>query len=140
MLERIQIPKAVTKGPEGITRTVHGFADASERAYAAVVYLKSENEGQSDISLISAKSRVAPVKQVTLPRLELCAAMLLAQLVQHTVKVLNLQDAPMYLWTDSMVALGWIQGHPVKWKTYVANRVAEIQRLVPEAHWNHLPG
>ncbi|KMQ87803.1 hypothetical protein RF55_12827 [Lasius niger] len=38
-----------------------------------------------------------------------------------------------------MVTLGWIQGHPSKWKTYVANRVAEIQRLVPEAHWNHLP-
>ncbi|KMQ84706.1 integrase core domain protein, partial [Lasius niger] len=66
--------------------------------------------------------------------------MLLAQLVQHAASVLGLEETPVYLWTDSMVTLGWIQGHPSKWKTYVANRVAEIQRLVPEAHWNHLPG
>ncbi|KMQ85843.1 integrase core domain protein [Lasius niger] len=141
LLADLKIPRALAKGSASSLRTLHGFADASERAYAAVIYLKSREEDQDPvITLIAAKSKVAPVKQVTLPRLELCAAMLLARLVSHSVKVLNLHELPAYLWTDSMMTLGWIQGHPSRWKTYVANRVAEIQRLAPEARWNHLPG
>lgn len=80
---------------------LHGFADASERANAAVLYLQSEGgDGQPVISLITAKSKVAPIKQIALPRLELCAAMLLARVVNHTVAVLSLQTVPVYLWTD----------------------------------------
>ncbi|GFW08076.1 uncharacterized protein TNCV_2978442 [Trichonephila clavipes] len=56
---------------------LHGFCDASTKAYAAVVYLKSKQE----IHLVSAKTRVAPIKQLTIPRLELCGALLLAELI-----------------------------------------------------------
>lgn len=122
LLEEIRIPRPLTKRSSSELRAMHGFADASE-AYAAVVYLKPEDEdGQPAVTLITAKSKVAPIKQVSLPRLELCAALLLARLVHHTMETLELRDLPAYLWTDSMVTLGWIQGHPSRWKTYVANR------------------
>lgn len=138
-LEEIRIPRFVQLN--GGNLEVHGFSDASERAYAAVVYARTvEPDGVSRVRLLSAKTRVAPLKQVTLPRLELCAATLLVRLVAHVRLTLDLSYAPVYLWSDSSVALGWIRGHPSKWKTYVANRVAEIQTTLPEAQWNHLPG
>lgn len=131
LLTKIRVPRAIAKSSSCGLRTLHGFSDASERALSAVLYLKTEEGYESRVSLLTAKSRVAPVKQVTLSRLELCGALLLARLVNHAVKILELQGIPTYLWTDSTVTLGWIRGHPSKWKTYVANRVAEIQRLVP---------
>ncbi|KMQ82760.1 integrase core domain protein [Lasius niger] len=88
----------------------------------------------------SSEIQVAPVKQVSLPRLELCAATLLSALVSHTQAIIELPIANVHLWSDSTVTLSWIQGHPSRWKTYVANRVAEIQRCTPEARWHHTPG
>ncbi|XP_025264482.1 uncharacterized protein LOC105257606 [Camponotus floridanus] len=52
----------------------------------------------------------------------------------------NPLTAPLHLWTDSTVALGWIRGHPSRWQTYVTNRVSEIQRTTPQAAWHHVPG
>ncbi|XP_076660003.1 uncharacterized protein LOC143363277 [Halictus rubicundus] len=122
-LQTVSVPRWLgIRGPHQALE-IHGFADASERAYAAVVYSRTVNEeGAATVSLIIAKSRVAPLKRVSLPRLELCAAFLLARLVQHVSKVLDLQDADLHLWSDSSVALSWIQGHPSRWPTYVASR------------------
>ncbi|XP_036140869.1 uncharacterized protein LOC118644969 [Monomorium pharaonis] len=119
---------------------LHGFADASERAYASVVYLRSPEEGSWRVTLLAAKTKVAPIKPVTLPRLELCAAALLARLISQQRRALGLERAPLHCWSDSTVTLGWIQGHPSRWKTYVANRVAEIQTTAPDALWHHIPG
>ncbi|XP_029162606.1 uncharacterized protein LOC114934126 [Nylanderia fulva] len=119
---------------------IHGFADASERAYAAVLYLRTNTNGSSRVTLLAAKTKVAPLKQVSLPRLELSAACLLARLVAHVVPLIGAEKAPLHLWSDSTVTLGWIRGHPSSWVTYVANRVSEIQTLTPGAHWHHVPG
>ena len=119
---------------------VHGFADASERAYAAVLYLRIKDKDSWQTILLTAKTKVAPIKQVTLPRLELCAAALLARLAIHVRTTLGFEKTPLHCWTDSTVALGWIRGHPTRWKTYVANRVAEIQITAPDALWHHIPG
>jgi len=68
VLENIRISRALLKGPSVDHRAIHGFADASERAYAAVLYLQSKDqEGRAVTSLITAKSKVAPIKQITLP-------------------------------------------------------------------------
>ncbi|XP_076301650.1 uncharacterized protein LOC143219633 [Lasioglossum baleicum] len=138
-LQDIRIPRWLGTRALNQHLEIHGFADASERAYAAVVYSRTINSaGVPTVSLIVAKSRVAPLKRVSLPRLELCAAFLLAKLVGHVTTVLDWQGVNIHLWSDSSVALSWIQGHPSRWPTYVANRVAKIQRMLPTAKWRHV--
>ncbi len=69
---------------------LHGFSDASERAYAGVVYLRmSESEGRVHVALVMLKTKVAPIKQITIPRLELCGAHLLAQMLHRVKEVLH---------------------------------------------------
>ncbi|XP_025270370.1 uncharacterized protein LOC112639710 [Camponotus floridanus] len=137
----IRIPRWLKSEPTDSNPEIHGFADASEKAFAAVVYLLTRDKNnQVQVSLLSAKTKVAPLKQVSLPRLELCAATLLTRLVAHIRLALDALATPTHLWTDSTVVLGWIRGHPASWKTYVANRVSEIQTTLPDVAWHHTPG
>ncbi|GFV09458.1 integrase catalytic domain-containing protein [Trichonephila clavipes] len=119
---------------------IHGFADASERCYGAAVYCKSKNlKSETLVRLITSKSRVAPIKSLTIPRLELCAAVLLAKLVKRVVAALQLETAELYLWSDSMIVLEWLRKEPMDLKTFVQNRVAKIQELYPNQLWRHVP-
>ncbi|XP_011696421.1 PREDICTED: uncharacterized protein LOC105455072 [Wasmannia auropunctata] len=119
---------------------LHGFSDASTDALAACVYLKvCDGEDNFKVNLVAAKTRVAPLKPMTVPRLELSAAVLLARLISRIRDVLKLHHAPLFLWTDSTVALTWIKGPPSRWKDFVRNRVAQIQDLVPSGSWQHNP-
>ncbi|GFX21605.1 uncharacterized protein TNCV_1400191 [Trichonephila clavipes] len=119
---------------------IHGFADASERCYGAAVYCKSKNlKSETLVWLITSKSRVAPIKSLTIPRLELCAAVLLAKLVKRVVAALQLETAELYLWSDSMIVLAWLRKEPMDLKTFVQNRVAKIQELYPNQLWRHVP-
>lgn len=136
----LRISRWLGSGDDDTALELHGFADASERGYAAAVYLRVSLNRTTTVHLLTAKSKVAPIKPVSLPRLELCAAALLATLSHSVRTVLNLLSAPVYLWSDSTVTLHWIQGHASRWKTYVANRVSHIQQLLPEAQWRHIPG
>jgi hypothetical protein len=79
------------------------------------------------------------LKQLTIPRLELCAAILLAKLYKKATCALNMTINESYLWTDSSILLTWIQGPPSKWKTFVGNRVATIQEETTSATWRHVP-
>lgn len=111
LLERIRVPRWIGQHTSTTQLEVHGFADASETAYAAVVYLRVERDTSWDTALLAAKTKVAPVKPVSLPCLELCAATLLVRLASRLQTTLNLSRAPLHLWSDSTVALGWIRGH-----------------------------
>ncbi|KAJ0182865.1 hypothetical protein K1T71_002234 [Dendrolimus kikuchii] len=111
----------------GDTLELHGFSDASNQAYAAVVYIRVVNQ-QDDVysRLVTAKTKVAPIKQVSIPRLELCGAVLVSKLLCEVAEVLNIDKTKIYARTDSTVVLAWLSKHPSNWKTFVANRVSEI--------------
>ncbi|GFT27015.1 integrase catalytic domain-containing protein [Trichonephila clavipes] len=137
-VNNFKIPRCILL-PATIRIEIHGFSDASERAYASVVYIKCFNEsGQSQTRLLCSKSRVAPLKTLTIPRLELSAALLLSRLVKKVVPILQLPIHKIWMWTDSTIALAWIKTEPHKLKTFVSNRVAEIQALSKDYHWKHV--
>lgn len=117
----------------------HIFTDASERAYGACLYIRSINEqGDVDVRLLIAKSRVAPIKPVTIPRLELCAAVVGARLYQKVANSLRITPSSVVFWTDSMIVLGWLKMLPIKLNTFVRNRVAEVLELSGTSTWRHV--
>ena len=125
-----------------VSATLCGFCDASIKAYAAVVYLVLKTETGSSVQFVAAKTRVAPLKGQTIPRLELLSALLLPRLIvsthsslQHCIPSLNIK-----CFTDSQVALYWILGSDKEWKPFVQNRVTEIRRNVHSKCWHHCPG
>nr|XP_026492511.1 uncharacterized protein LOC113398129 [Vanessa tameamea]XP_026492512.1 uncharacterized protein LOC113398130 [Vanessa tameamea] len=119
---------------------LHAFADASQAAYAAAVYMKSKDEiSNVSVHLITAKTRVAPVeKEISIPRLELCAALLAAQLMFEVSQVLNIPKERLRAWSDSTIVLAWITGEPSRWTTFVSNRVSELLTILNRDQWNHV--
>lgn len=137
--DKIKIDRWIGLTQTARSHSLHGFADASERAFAAVVYMRTEHEnGNIQINLIAAKSKVAPLQKTTLPRLELCGALLLARLIAKISQALELENIPTHAYSDSMIAIEWINAIPIKWQTFVANRVSEIQELLPATKWKHV--
>ncbi|GFR71744.1 Gypsy retrotransposon integrase-like protein 1 [Elysia marginata] len=117
------------------------YADASEKAYGACIYLKTTKDNNSEVILLMSRVKVAPLKKITLPRLELLAALLGARLLKFTKTALNLDGNIHYsCWTDSQIVLSWIKSDPIKWKQFVSNRVSEIQELTSPECWQHCPG
>ncbi|GFX57456.1 DUF1758 domain-containing protein [Trichonephila clavipes] len=104
-VNNFKIPRCILL-PATVRIEIHGFSDVSEHAYAAVVYIKCFNEsGQSQNSLLCSKSRVTPLKTLTIPRSELSAALLLSRLIKKVVPILQLPIHKIWMWTDSMIAL-----------------------------------
>ncbi|XP_018360091.1 PREDICTED: uncharacterized protein LOC108759240 [Trachymyrmex cornetzi] len=114
---------------------------ALNQALAAVVYACSITcDGHVGTQLICAKSKMAPLKLITIPILELAEGTLLVKLVTHILKSLNHQSIPIHLWTDSSIAHTWIANHSSRWKDFVHNRVCYIQESLPQAKWGLVPG
>jgi len=109
-LQHISISRDITGGCGycGSRLELHTFCDASKDAYAAVVYLRAIGaDGTVSVQLLMAKSRLAPLKKPTIPRMELLASVIGARLTSFVRKTLNLSDFPSLLWSDSTTALAW---------------------------------
>ncbi|UYV66025.1 hypothetical protein LAZ67_3006222 [Cordylochernes scorpioides] len=106
---------------------LHGFSDASEDAYAAAVYIRIIGSDGIRAELVAAKTRLAPVRPISIPRLELCAAVLLTCLITHILTVVRLDLGTIVCWTDATIVLAWVKTIARTLPTFVGNRVSKIQ-------------
>ncbi|XP_039760428.1 uncharacterized protein LOC120634101 [Pararge aegeria] len=139
-LSQLRIPRKITC--ENVrSYELHGFADSSETAYGAVIFLRvTDAKGQVRVFLVCSKARVVPLKRISLPRLELCAAVLLSDLylfVRDSYLSRISFDAT-YFWSDSTVVLSWLRSPATRWATFVANRVSHIQSITTIECWHHI--
>lgn len=141
-LKDLTIPRYLFSSKEISRIDLHGFSDASTLAYGAVVYLRVQySDNTFSCTLVTAKSRVAPLKKViTVPRLELCAMLLLSNLVKKVSHIFEnkIDFCSVNLWTDSTIALCWVGSHSSRWTTFVSNRVSQIQVLTEKFQWRHI--
>ncbi|XP_055906234.1 uncharacterized protein LOC129941590 isoform X1 [Eupeodes corollae] len=144
-LNEIGIPRHLSTSREGSTQ-VHVFADASQHAFGAVAYARTvQCDGQITVRFICSKNRVAPLKndgqnELTIPKLELTAALVAARLHAYLKENLRITISDTFLWSDSQIVLYWIMGSNKRWKPYVENRVKEIKALSKLSSWRHCPG
>jgi len=139
-LRLVNIPRFIgTK--RNIQCTLCGYCDASILGYAAVVYLRLiDSSGHPSVSLLGAKTKMAPLKASTIPRLELCAALLLARWMSRlrTTLSLKLQITDIYGWTDSTTVLNWLNVPHESFKIFVSNRIFKIKSLLPDCQWKYI--
>jgi hypothetical protein len=137
-LNEIETPRNIIKSSP-VQAQLHGFGDALQIAYGAAVYLRTtDHSGNHQVHLICAKSRVAPLRAVTLLRLGLCAALILSRLFNTVLRTINVKIDQQFLWTDSTVVLAWINSTSSNLQTFVGNRVSEIQTLTDAKDWYHV--
>lgn len=139
-LQQLRIKRCVALRRD-VRVTLCGFCDASERGYAAVVYLRVEEPpGCISVSLLGTKTKLAPINTLTIPRLELCAAVLLARWMSriHSTLRVSVDITQMYAWSDSAIVLSWLSVRHETFKIFVSNRIHQIHTLLPGCHWNHV--
>ena len=136
----ITIPRCYFEKEPSKDVCLHVFCDASMTAYGAVAYLRSTYEnGTPTCRLVMAKSKVAPLATRTLPQLELCAAVLLTQVVENVRKAIKIPIDKVTAWGDSTVVLCWLTKSTCDYETFVANRLTTVTSCVPASHWHHVP-
>lgn len=140
-LDEQELPRCLT--PTGATGCpmICIFADASKDAFGACAYLRWQvEEGRYEVRFLAAKSRVAPLKELTIPRLELQAEVLASRLYQTFQEECRIEFEKTILFTDSMIVYCWIKSIQRSFKPFVSARVSEIQSKTDSSQWRHIPG
>lgn len=138
-LNNIKIPRHVVCD-QPTQLEIHAFSDSSTHAYSACVYLRSISAHNMMVHLVMAKSRVAPLKPVTIPRLELCGALLATRLAKKVKESLRLTIKSTTYWCDSTIVLGWIKSSNTHLlKPFVLNRISEIIECTEPESWRYVP-
>lgn len=141
LIENLKIPRPILI-INFISIEMHVFTDASQHAYGTAIYFRSVNSlNIVDVNLVCSKSRVAPVKVISIPRLELCAALLGVELAHTVIKATEneIKIDKIFYWCDSTIVLSWISSESSKLKTFVANRVSKIQTFSHSYQWRYIP-
>ena len=141
--KKIMVDKCIYENPreEVLEYQLHGFGDTSTKAYCAVVYLVYRTRARVHAKLLAAKTCVAPLKALTIPRLELMSERILAQLMDTIKKAFKseIEVSGARCWLDSKTAICWIQNRG-EWRQFVQHRVNEILKLTKKGDWGHCPG
>ena len=140
LLATVRLPRFYYSQRNPTRVELHGFCDASQDAYAAVVYVRATYSSSPPSSqLVTSKTRVAPLKQRTIPQLELCGAQLLAKLMDSTRHTLNITLEDCHAYSDSTIVLAWLGSSPQRYKIFIANRIVSTITLIPSTAWRHVP-
>ena len=122
------------------TATLHHFADASDHGYGSVSYLRLvKQDDQVHCSFVCGKSRVAPLKQMTIPRMELTSAVVAAKVDKQLRSELTLPLEDSHFWSNSTSVLGYVKNKKARFNIFVANRVAVIHELSEDRQWHYVP-
>ena len=123
-----------------LTTELHAFCDASTKAFGAAVYCRTTYPDHPPlVTLVTAKTKVAKLDPPTVPRLELCGAVLLVKLLTSTATILGVPPEHWHAWSDSSIVLAWLDGQPRQFKLYVYNRVSYILQATSPHQWMHVP-
>ena len=141
-LADLRIPRCYAPSEtEVVRRELHIFSDASETAFGAAGYLRQiDATGAISCALVMSRTRVAPLKRLTIVRLELQGAVLATRLHESIESALSASVDRTFYWTDSEVVLGYINNETRRFQTFVGNRVAEIRSRSEPCQWRHVPG
>ncbi len=141
MLKEFSVPRfyrQVDEYPEDID--VHIFGDASELAFCSVGYLRFKYEdGSVKCVFVVAKTRVAPTKKLSIPRLKLQAAVLCVRLASVIIKEHDYKFSSIHFWSDSTTVLHWIRGVSTRHPSFIANRLSEILDATEVNQWHYCP-
>ncbi|GFW22788.1 integrase catalytic domain-containing protein [Trichonephila clavipes] len=136
ILSDVEIPRyfEINDSPQ-----IHVFVDACKEACATFIFFRSNTSQGVKVALVRAKARVSPLKQVTIPRLELMVCCIDARLTHLVQESLNIAEMETVFWSDSILALYWLR-EKRGWSVFVSNRIKEIKNLFPNSEWRHVPG
>ncbi|RXN35870.1 hypothetical protein ROHU_003454 [Labeo rohita] len=141
-LQQLEIPRMYTSIPlsAALTKEIHVFCDASTKAVGAVAYLKlTGRDGHSEVGFLLGKARLSPKPDITIPRLELCAAVLAVEVAELVLEELDIAVEQVNFYTDSKVVLGYIFNKKTCFHVYVHNRVERIRRFTQAHQWHYVP-
>ena len=140
-IKNCKVPRCfMTPEADPLLTQLHIFCDASLQAFAAVAYLRVvQQDGTIRLSLVMAKTRVAPVKPMTVPRLELQAALLAVRMAKVIEAEMDIVVVERTFWSDSTTVLQWIRSDPRKKQMFVANRLGEIIESSRISEWRWVP-
>jgi hypothetical protein len=121
---------------------LHGFSDSSKELYCAVVYLRLTSNDGVKLSFLASKTKVAPLKTLTIPRLELLGCLLLSKFIKEILEGIKgrIKLDNIICWSDSEVALCWIRGKEKSWEPWVENRAVSIRNVVDRDSWRFVKG
>ncbi|XP_045032663.1 uncharacterized protein LOC123474519 [Daphnia magna] len=141
-LNSVEMPRCLfPDGANIVSSELHTFCDASEEAYAAVIYIRNVySDGRVIVRQARAANKLAPRKVISVPKLELNAALLGSRLAVTVQSALTIKIKKRRFWTDSSTVRNWIRATAANHQVFVSNRVGEIQTITESEEWRFVPG